>query len=55
MSKMDRQKILPDYTEWKTQSKSKPIKNGKGIETTYCLGCEDYTHDFKPQEVKMTK
>ena len=20
----------------------------------YCLGCKDYTHNFKPQEVKMT-
>ena len=22
--------------------------------TTYCLGCKDYTDNFKPQEVKMT-
>ena len=21
---------------------------------TYCLGCKDYTDNFKPQEVKMT-
>ena len=20
----------------------------------YCLGCKDYTDDFKPQEIKMT-
>ena len=22
--------------------------------TTYCFGCKDFTHNFKPQEVKMT-
>ena len=37
-----------------TQSKIKPIKTGKEIGTTYCLGCKDYPHNFKPQEVKMT-
>ena len=37
-----------------TQSKIKLIKTGKEIGTTYCLGCKDYTHNFKPQEVKMT-
>ena len=37
-----------------TQSKIKPIKTGKEIGTTYCLGCKYYTHDFKPQETKMT-
>ena len=37
-----------------TQSKIKPIKTRKEIGTTHCLGCEDYTHNFKPQEVKMT-
>ena len=37
-----------------TQSKIKPMKTGKEIETTYCLGCKDYTHKFKPQEIKMT-
>ena len=35
-----------------SQSKIKPIKTGKEIET-YCLGCKDYTHNFKPQGVKM--
>ena len=30
------------------------MKTGKEIGTTYCLGCKDYTHNFKPQEVKMT-
>ena len=28
----------------------RPIKTGKKIGTTY----KDYTHNFKPQEVKMT-
>ena len=37
-----------------TQSKIKPIKTGKEIGTTYCLGSKDYTHNFKPQEVEMT-
>ena len=48
-------KILPDYKEWKTQSRIKLIKTGKEIGTTYCLGCKDYTPNFKLQEVKMTK
>ena len=29
-------------------------KTGKELGTTYCLGCKNYTHNFKPQEVKMT-
>ena len=37
--------ILPTY---------KPIKAEKELGTMYCLGCKDFTHDFKPQEVKMT-
>ena len=37
-----------------TQPKIKPIKTGKMPRTTYCLGCKDYTHNFRPQEVKMT-
>ena len=37
-----------------TQLKIKPIKLGKRSETTYSLGCKDYTHNFRPQEVKMT-
>ena len=35
-----------------TQSKIKPIKNGKRPGTTYCLRCKDFTHNFRPQEVK---
>ena len=37
-----------------TQSKIKPIKIGKGPGTTYCFGCKDYTHNFRPENVKMT-
>ena len=37
-----------------TQPKMKPIEARKGIGTTHCLGCKDYTHNFRPQEIKMT-
>ena len=37
-----------------TQSKIKPIKTRKELGTTYCLGCKDFTRNFRPQEVKMT-
>ena len=37
-----------------TQLKIKPIKIRKRTGTTYCLGCKDFTHNFKPQEGKMT-
>ena len=30
------------------QSKVKPIKLRKNPGTTYCLGCKDYTNNFKP-------
>ena len=36
------------------QSKIKPIKTGKELGTRYYLRCKDYTHNFKPPEVKMT-
>ena len=36
-----------------TQSKIKPIKTGKELGTTYCLGCKDFTHNLRPQGVKM--
>ena len=36
------------------KSKIKPIKIGKQSETTYCLGCKDYTQNFRPEKVKMT-
>ena len=34
----------------KTQLKIKPIKFGKELGTTYCLGCKDFTHNFRPQK-----
>ena len=35
--------------------KNKTNKTGKELETTYCLGCKDFTKNFfRPQEVKMT-
>ena len=37
-----------------TQSKIKSIKNGKELGTTYCLGRKYFTHNFRPEEVKMT-
>ena len=37
-----------------TQSKIKPMKTGKELGTTYFWGCKDFTHNFRPQEVKMT-
>ena len=37
-----------------TQSKIKAIKTEKDIGTTYWLRCKDFTHNFRPQEVKMT-
>ena len=27
---------------------ARPIKRGKELRTTYCLGCKDYTDNFKP-------
>ena len=48
-------KIRSDYKTMKnTQLKIKPIKLGKKSGAMYCLGCKDYTHNFRPQEVKMT-
>ena len=38
-----------------TESKIKPIKTGKKVGITYCLGCKDYTDNFKSQEKKMIK
>ena len=36
-----------------TQSKIKSIKTGKELGTTNCLVCKDFSHNFKPQEVKI--
>ena len=47
-------KILPTIKDMKkNQSKIKPIKTGKEIRTTYCLGRKDYTDNFRPQEVNL--
>ena len=32
----------------------KLITIGKRPGTTHCFGCKDFTHNFRPQEVKMT-
>ena len=40
-------------TKKNTQQK-KPVKIGKKIGATYCLGFKDFTHNFRPQKVKMT-
>ena len=37
-----------------TQSEIKPIKTGKRPGTTNYLGCKEFTHNFRPQEVKAT-
>ena len=37
-----------------TKSKVKPIKNGKQSGTTYCLGCKDYSKNYRPQNMKTT-
>ena len=37
----------------KIKKKKKKKKNGKKPGTTYCLGCKDFTHNVRPQEVKM--
>ena len=36
------------------RSKLKPTKVRKEIGATYCLGCKNYTNNFKPQEAKMS-
>ena len=38
-----------------TQSKIKAIKIGKQLRTSYCFGCKDYTKNFRPEKVKITK
>ena len=52
---MDCQKNIAKLRRMKnTQSEIKPVKFGKRPGTTYCLGCKDFTYNFRPQEVKMT-
>ena len=52
---MDCQKHFTKLQKVKnTQSKIKPTKIRKRLGTTYCFGCKDFTHNLRPQEVKMT-
>ena len=52
---MDCQKCFTKLQKMKnTQSEIKPVKIGKKPGTTSCFGCKDFTHNFRPQEVKMT-
>ena len=37
----------------KNTQQKKPVKIGKKLGATYCLGCKDFTHNFRPQKVKM--
>ena len=37
-----------------TKSEIKSINIGKQSGTTYCFGCKDFTHNFRPQKTKMT-
>ena len=37
-----------------TQSKIRRIKTAKELGTMYCLGYKYFTHNCRPQEVKMT-
>ena len=39
----------------KQQSEIKLIKLGKKPGTRHCLGCKDFTNNFRPQKVTMTK
>ena len=41
------------YNMKNTKSEIKPIQTGKRPEATYCFGCNDFTRNFRPQEVKM--
>ena len=53
--KMDCKKHFTSLQKMKnTQSEKKLIKIGKIPGTTYCFGCKDFTHNFRPQEIKMT-
>ena len=54
MFKTDCQKCFTKLQKMKnTQSEKNPIKIGKRPKTTYCFGCIDFTHNLRPQEVKM--
>ena len=53
---MDCQKHFTKLKKMKnTQSEIKPIKKWKDTRNNVLFGCKDFTQNFKPQEVKMTK
>ena len=55
MFKINCQKHFTKLQKMKNiESKIKPIKTGKELGTTYCLRYKDFTHNFRPQELKMT-
>ena len=55
MFEMDCQKnTTHNIRHEKCTIKNKTNKNWEKIRTMYCLGCKDYTNNFKPQEIKMT-
>ena len=47
------QKFFYQITK-KTHTHTLKNKTEKKLGTTYCLGCKYITHNFRPQEVKMT-
>ena len=55
MFKINCQKHFTKLQKMKNiESKIKPIKTGKELGTTYCLRYKDFTHNLRPQELKMT-
>ena len=48
------QKTFYQLTKHEKHITLKPIKAEKELATMHWLGCKDFTHDFKPQVVKMT-
>ena len=53
--KMDCQNFFTKLRKMKkTQSKKKTNGNWKRPGITYGLGCKDFTHNSRPQEVKLT-
>ena len=55
MFKIGSQKHFTKLPKMKnTQSETKPIKIGKRPRTTYCFECKHFTHNFRPEEVKIT-
>ena len=44
---------ITKHEKHKIENKTNKARGKKPV-TTYCLGCKDYTDNFKSQEVKMT-